>query len=152
MNNKKFEFKIEKGHLIVGDDEIYLNWVNSIGIRDSIWKDGELAIHVETIDELLELYYTGTLEEVSDAFVELSNAIIEKYPVFHSLLKTELVNFRNIQEISHPSLLNTSQVKIVFKRGEELICDSTKEEYKEIKTSVKEFKESRKGKVEVVNR
>ena len=152
MNNKKFEFKIEKGHLIVGDDEIYLNWVNSIGIRDSIWKNGQLAIHVETIDELLELYYTGTMEEVSEAFIELSNAVIENYPVFHSVLKTELVNFRNIQEISHPTLFNTSQVKIAFKRGEELICDSTKEEYKAIKASVKEFKESRKGKVEVINR
>ncbi len=147
-NNKKFEFKIEKGHLIVGDDEIYLNWVNNIGIRESAMRQGEYAIHIETAGSLfsiIELYYTGESEDVYAAFEELTKAIIEEYPVFRPIFHTELINFRNVQDVSYnPGLLQNSKVKISFKRGEDLVRVASKVEYKNLKSDFEEYRENRK--------
>ena len=150
VKNKKFKFEINRGHLLVGDDEIYLNWVNLIGIKESMLREGEYAIYLHTTNTILELYYTGNRDEVYTAFEELSREICEKYPVFFPMFHNELVNFRNIQEISHfGGMLTNSKVKITFKRGEDLVRLATKAEYKNIKSDFEEYKESRKKSVTV---
>ena len=155
MKNKKFEFEIKNGHLIVGDDEIYLNWVNNIGIRESAMREGEYAIHVENdgyFSSVIELYYTGNSEVVYAAFEELSKAICEKYPVFYPVFHTELVNFRNVQNISYtPGLLQNSKVKISFKRAEEdLVRVASKPEYEAIKADFEEYKASKRKENSIV--
>ncbi len=148
MFNKKIKFKIENGHLIIGDDEIYLHWVNNICVRESAMREGEYAIHVESeghIFNIIELYYTGDADEVYDAYQELCDAIKKQCPEFYSCFRTELINMRNVQEVSHNGgfLLN-SKIKIEFKRGEPLIRRGSKPECKQIKEAVVDYKESRK--------
>ena len=145
MKKKKIEFKIESGHLIVGDDEIYLNWVNSFCIRESAMREGEYAIRVNTTNMTLELYFTGDADDVYDAFEELSEALIKEHREFYSCFRTELINRRNVQELSHNGgfLLN-SEVKIEFKSGEDLVHRCSKHEFNKIKDDVVDYKTSRK--------
>ena len=145
MNNKKFEFEIKNGHLLVGDDEIYLNWVNNICIRESAMREGEYAIHINTSNMTLELYYTGAADEVYDAFQELSESLKNELLEFYSCFRTELINRRNVQEVTHSGgVLINSNIKIEFKRGEDLIHRASKSEFKQIKEAIFEYKANRK--------
>lgn len=148
FRKKKLIFKIENGHLTIGDDIIYLNWVNNIGIRESAMREGEYAIHVENdgyFSSVIELYFTGSGDDVYEAYEELCYAIKKVCPEFHSCFQTEFINLRNVQYISYvPGLLQNSKVKISFKRDEkDLVRAASKVEYEKLKNTFEEYKESK---------
>jgi len=155
FRKKKLIFEIEKGHLLIGDDEIYLNWVNNIGIRKSAMREGEYAIHVEMdgyFSSVIELYFTGSADDVYEAFEELSYDINKAYPEFHPCFQTELINFRNVQNISYiPGFLQNQKIKIKFNRAEEdLVRVASKVQYKKLKNAYEEYKENiRKDNIEI---
>ena len=104
--------------------------------------EGEYAIHVNTSNTTLELYYTGAADEVYDAFQELSESLKNEHLEFYSCFRTELINRRNVQEVTHSGgILINSNIKIEFKRGEDLVHRASKPEFKQIKEAIFEIRQ-----------
>lgn len=69
LSTKELNFKIENNHLKIIDNDIDLNSVNFIEIRESSQFEGEYVIYVSTENSGSELGFYGDCVDVYDVFL-----------------------------------------------------------------------------------
>ncbi|MBQ9795736.1 MAG: hypothetical protein IJW36_02065 [Clostridia bacterium] len=141
FKNKKLEFEINNGQLIVGDDYIRLSSVKMLCVRPSFMRIGQYSIHVNTKSMILELYFTGTEQEVQKEFLKLCAEIKKENPQFYGIFYEYLVNFDNVKDVIYQNKKINSYAQVSFKSYGDLIFKASQDDFDKLKSDFDDYKD-----------
>ena len=136
---KELEFEINNGLLNVGDDSIRLKSIKIIYVRPSFMRIGQYSIRLETTSMTLELYFTGTEQEVQIEFLKLCVAIKKENPQFYGIFYEYLVNFDNVEEVVYKNKMINSYAKVHFVDGGDLIFKASQDDFDKLNNDFEEY-------------
>ena len=136
---KELEFEIKNGRIMVGDDNIRLNTIKMIAVRPSFMKQGQYALQVCTTSMVLELYFTGTEQEIQKEFLKLCSAIKKENPQFYGIFYEYLVNFDNIEEVVYQNKYINPCAKVHFVDGGDLIFKASEDDFDKLNNDFEEY-------------
>ena len=139
LKKKELEFEINENYLLVGDDTIFLKKIYMLCVRPSFMSLGQYSIHVHTTTMILELYFTGTEQEVQKEFLKLCSSIKKENPQFYGIFYEYLVNFDNVEEVVYQNKYINSYAKVSFKNSGDLIFKASQDDFNKLNNDFEEY-------------